>query len=575
MQKTNINPEILQQMLESASNAAEKGQSQFFTPVEFGRRLALALPQHRPAIVDLNCGAAHLLYAAANQTTRHLFGADIDPCRNATRDKNHPAHEMPHLSVDRITYDLTRLYPLLAEVNVRADLFVLNPPWRLHWYRDRLQDLADSDLPAVRDAFAAIEPGLPGGKTIDSTIATLLIALDRCTIYGEGMLIANNATLERLIFAERAPHGAVARHIWGRVIVPGNPMTGLDGCQWKEDEEFHTGIIYFARDHTAGPREFTLEQLAGCRVWRGGAELGSGYYADKTLPDLWRAVHDRVAELEGKRSRVPWNMWLTVNGRIRTQLSLFQKQSRKIDKWEADRLFALNDRAPMELVLQRNQRDELLHVMKHSAWRVEPALIAAVEKAVADYHAARAPLYPLSKIQRLGYLDEQDKIECVADLMGSDGRVVFQKGRSYPIRTQTVTVQRKKKKPNNYTGEMEELELTGQELAIFIAERERAGEKDKVKEYAFMDASLRESNTVVHLVKGCGSPARSSHWDPDEARTVPAQQKKPENTIDFTLQELCDHFSIPEVPDVATVNPQGYAENIAKLEELEKLLSAA
>ena len=69
MQQTNIAPEILQPFFESAANAADKGQSQFFTPLELGATLAQALPKVRPNLVDLNCGAGHLLQASASADT--------------------------------------------------------------------------------------------------------------------------------------------------------------------------------------------------------------------------------------------------------------------------------------------------------------------------------------------------------------------------------------------------------------------------------------------------------------------------------------------------------------------------
>src|SRR5437899_1207653 len=144
MQKTSINPEILQPMFESAANAAEKGQSQFFTSLEFGRKVAQALPRFRPIVVDLNCGARHLLQASATGKTIRLLGADIDPCRGKTIPG---ARDIPF---HRISQDVTLLYPILKEVGWLADLFVLNPPWRLFFYRDRLATLAESALPAVR-----------------------------------------------------------------------------------------------------------------------------------------------------------------------------------------------------------------------------------------------------------------------------------------------------------------------------------------------------------------------------------------------------------------------------------------
>jgi len=46
--------------------------------------------------------------------------------------------------------------------------------------------------------------------------------------------------------------------------------------------------------------------------------------------------------------------------------------------------------------------------------------------------------------------------------------------------------------------------------------------------------------------------------------------ESPDN-IDFTLQQLVEHFIIPDVPDVARVNPDGYQHNLKLLEEIESL----
>jgi hypothetical protein len=541
MQKTSINPEILQPMFEAAANAADKGQSQWFTPTPFGRKVAEALPRHRPTIVDLNCGAGHLLQASALPKTIRLLGADIDPCRGKGVEGGMP--------LNRITCDATKLYGWLKEIGFAADLFVLNPPWRLFFYRERLAGLTESNLPAVRQAFQAVEEG--GGisrDTIDSTIAMLLVALDLCTAYGEGLLIANNATLQRLIFEPGAPHGAVAKHIWAHLVVPGNPMTGLDNCQWQEDQQFHTGVIYFARDHTTGPKEFRWPDLPD-RAYRQGAELRNEYVASHATYELWQVAREKVGEAEGNKPKVPWNLWLEA-GVIHTALSLFEKHSKKINKREVERLFALNGKAPMELVLQRASRDELLQVAEKGGWRVQPELNAAIQQAIREYHAARAPLYPLPEIQRLGYLDEEDEIECKADLADKDQRVIFHHGQHYALRTQTVSITRNVTRPNAFTGDDEDLEYSGQELAFFL--EDKAG-----NEWCFMDAKLRDDPTTE--IPNC------------------KQVKDNENrgaAVDFTLQELCAHFVIPDVPDVATVNPEGYGRFLRLLGELESALGA-
>ncbi len=75
-----------------------------------------------------------------------------------------------------------------------ADLTCLTPPFSLHWPNERLSAFADSLCPAVRQIFEG-EDRQAGKDCIDSTIATWGIALDRMTYRGEGVLIANNATL--------------------------------------------------------------------------------------------------------------------------------------------------------------------------------------------------------------------------------------------------------------------------------------------------------------------------------------------------------------------------------------------
>ena len=80
--------------------------------------LAIPLCHYRPHIVDLNCGNGNLLVAASRRS--RLVGCDIDPSPCEGR-------------VNRVTADVTKLYPLLRAVNWKADVFALNPPWDMHW----------------------------------------------------------------------------------------------------------------------------------------------------------------------------------------------------------------------------------------------------------------------------------------------------------------------------------------------------------------------------------------------------------------------------------------------------------
>lgn len=566
MQRSQINPEIAQQFFESALNAKEKGQSQWFTPADFARRCAIGLPKYRPYICDLNCGAGHLLHASVNKSTLMLMGNDIDPCRGQR------VKEASQYSIERITSDVCKTHELASEVGLQMPLFVLNPPFRLAFPRNHLQALASSECVAVRQAFAGVEENFHRGG-IDSTVAVLLMTLDLCSTVGEGFLICNNATIERLIFKPGAPHGAVAKHIWGHVVVDGNPMTGIQDANFQHDEgEYKTGIIYFAKSHTTGPTKFKdLESVN--RIYRQGEEMRD-YMRNGECVERWLAVKERVKEIESGRVQTPYNVFLR-GGVIETQLSRFETHSKRTNKTEADRLFKLRGKVPMQLVLARAERDELLHVVEEGGWRVDPELKAAIHAAVAAYNSERAPLYPLAEIQRLGYLDEQDEIECKLDLMFEPGRTVpkseevgressraanptliFRAGQKYALRTQTVSITRTATKWNAYTGEEEELEFRGQELAILIeAENE---------EFCFMDLKLaRDPKTEIQNVKKSPNPDKSKK----------AEDRISLQIVDFDLQQLCAHFIIPDVPDVATVDPEGYKRNLQFLEELEQTVN--
>ena len=292
------------------------------------------------------------------------------------------------------------------------------------------------------------------------------------------------------------------------------------------------------------------------RAHRLGGSIRNAYApSDQTLPK-WNIVKEQVRELHGSKPKTPWNLWLDGTGYIRTALSSFEQASKKLNKPAAARLHALNGKAPMQLVLQRADRDEVLDVAERGGWRVQPALLAAVQAAIVQYHASRAPLYPLSDIQRLGYTDEEDFLVCKKAL------ATFRLGRKYPLRSQTITVTRKTQKPN-LVGTLEDFEYTGQELAMFLDQKEwsdgaleqcgAATSNTPSREYSFLDAKLRaDKETRV-----------------PEARRHGRGVALPDAPIDFSLQELVEHFTIPAVPDVATVNPEGYATNLRRLEELE------
>jgi len=596
MQRSSIHPSLLQDMLDSAPNALAKGQAQYFTPDHWATRLAEPLPRHRFVITDLTCGAGGLLHNAANTTTEIVLGCDIDDAWPTRASRLAPRAFAQA--------DLTHLYPLLRTVDFKADLFTLNPPFDLHWSRERLAPLAESDLSSVSKAFQAHD-GRTSRDTIDSTVATLCMALDLGSQYAEGYIIANDSTVQRLILDPTAPHRALLRHIWSIITIPINICSAAPIANRKSQiGNFTTSILYFAVSHTDGPQSTrhiadatedaarsAMQHLAQNRLTlRRGAEVRTfNRTPEKESADKWAAASEECAlrhsqsQLANRKSQIH-NLWLDATGHIATHLSLFEEHT--IDTAIVARLHSLRGLRPMQLVLKRETRDLLTRCCgltqspianRQSAisaplpWHACPQLTAAVATAVREYHEQRAPIVPLPEIQRLGYIDETDTILCKQDLhsamaIGDRLLAMFQAGTAYPVRTQTVVVTRKAEKWTP-AGTKEDVLYTGQELAIFL-EAEAGG-----REYCFMEGRLATNAAVTlgQFTKAGWTP--DPDQDPDQDGNADVDAIPAIAAIDFTLEQLVAHFKIPEVPDIATLRPADYQANLARILELEHLLN--
>jgi hypothetical protein len=404
-----LRPDNLQAVLDSANNAGRLGTQQYLTPPELAAALALMLPPKRERLsaVDLTCGNGHLL---ATTGAGYLYGVDIDPAAVRNRiagDRNQ------RWSVH--SADITLLYPLLAECQAQFDLFALNPPFSLNWHTERLTALNDSLLDAVRESF-------PSRPTIDSTLATLLIALDRCTIYGEGYMLCNESTAIRLFGSPASPSSPVMRHVWLWVSLPEGSFPGAN---------FKPCVLYFAADHR-GEKPYHHEiqgsdfvsiatSLRSLSLRRSAIRKGLALYNDANrsmnADNRWRlAMGEYRVQHSEKAGHQNYNIWME-GGHIRTHLTPFQAQSTRIPKPDALALHTLNNQSPFALVMQKATRSALQRAVTGTLWRVSPDVLAAMEKAMVSFHQARAPLYPLNAVKRLGWLDEKDTIHCSKDFI--------------------------------------------------------------------------------------------------------------------------------------------------------------
>jgi predicted RNA methylase len=509
MRKQSLHFDNLGEVLAASPDSLKRGAQQFETPPEIAAALCTLLPRHRTAIVDLQCGHGNLLRAARNETTEHLLGIDIDPTA---------ACKIPVGQSKIIHADIGKVFPMLAEVNFKFDLAVLNPPFSLRWAASNF-----AAIPGIEEAARAASFGSTGnrcGPTIDSTLATYLMALDRMTTTGEAMMICNEATARRLI----APR-AEARHIWLWLTFP-NFFPGTI-------QNMEVAVLYFAKDHQgAEPHKFQFSKCPSGLDCQTGSVLSTisrkqlitGQERRVTVDPFdavageWKRIRD---EERGKRE---WNIQLGTNGRIHTWLTPFDRIAGRVPMELVEDLQKLHNKRPMELVVQRDQREALKRATEGNVWRVAPDLAKAVTDAIESYNAQRAPFIRLNPVQRLGYLDESDTIGCIGN-----GLIGFSKGKSYPLRSETIENVKieTRKRPESDT--KERVEITGLELLFTIRD-------DHDHWHAFTQHEIEHRSRIEHY---------------------------------HQLAELLENFEIPVVPDVAEARPALYREYIKRLNALE------
>jgi hypothetical protein len=494
-----------------ATNSHIKGLQQYFTPEPWAAALGSALPQYRRTILDPFCGNGSLLRGLANDTTRDGLGLDLDPTGSLGGPKageNRPAanarREMAH-------GDVLDLLPLLEETGTKFDLVALNPPFSLEWPVALLPE--------------SVRKGQHG--TISSTLATLRIAPTLLTPRGEAILIANDSTIERI--HEKSPGDF--HHVWLRLSIP-SFYSGTD-------PSLRIAVL-FLTGKPLEPHQRFREDLGGPVTPDQLAEILDAarhrHFSAPCIDEPWLACRDSARaflnctdEMERRRNpgAAPANVVLDANGKLRTWVSAFQERSFNIPKHLADFLRKINRSHPIELTIQPATRAALTESIQSGIWTIDPPALAAIHAALTAFAIDRAPLAPVSQIQRLGWIDDTETLLCTTDFHD------FKAGQRYPLSSQTLDWSKETLRPRYHAGKRskETILTKGTDLRITI----HHGHAPHSRHFTFNPAN----------------PTGEGH----------------ENC--HTLGDLADHFHIPEVPDITSLHPDRYAQNLALIDDLE------
>lgn len=570
-QGNSINPANIQHFLDSAENAAQMGQRQFFTPPDLAKALLAPIGRNAAtAVVDLMHGSGHLLEAPRKEWR---FGIDVDA--------RSPAH-CKGKGLRTYQADVTRWYPLAAAANFQADLMLLNPPFSLRWDLSRLSALADSPVEGVAAAYAAARKA---GTHIDSTPATLMIALDRLSRDGEGYLICNASTARRFFGdPESSPQSTIVnrqssifsplmRYLWAWAEIPGAVYEG-------QNSSFTTAVLYFSRSHgtlnspayrplrlplyvetpSADPDTVatSLRRFADdAALHRFGSRIQSDYQAIKAdaIADVWDGISAEYHALH-HGARPAFNIRIAPNGTIATHLDPFRKHAYVHDRQLLSTLHGLHGQLPSALVVQQASRAALKHAIHSGVWRVEDAVLDAVAEALREYDAVRAPFYRPNPVQALGWIDEESELVCSAN--GIPG---IHKGDRLPLRTWIEDTLWHATR-TSLGGKAEAFESRGRELVV---------------ELTATDGTLhlfhvRRDDATAQLDQAAIDATILRRIEQAQAKSAP---KEADNLRHHDIRALLDHFHIPIPADIAETRPEEYQANLAALTQLEEIINAA
>ena len=505
-----LNYDNLQQVLDASPDGARLGQQQFYTPETIAEMLARPLTPYRRTITDFQSGRSDLLKGARNGTTENMLGIEIDP----------RARRAPGTT---IIGDCAQVTDLLRKAEADFDLLVLNPPFGIRWPGRFLPPAIDgSDRKNHHAAF------------VDSTYATWLIAHHLISGCGEGYMIANARTVDRLIVPCPA-YGTV----WARLNVP--------SFFENISIDMELSVIYFAADHTrpgyrTAPETVTLEspdergieracneisQMRG-RLLK-GSTVNYGYMASGLTMERWEIVRAEWRRRQDEaQDKLQHNIWMH-GGEIRTHVTPFQSVSGEVSRDMATELHRLNGKKPMQLVVMKDTRLALLKAIRSDIWRVDPQLPKFIDTIVRRYHQERAPFSRPPIVQRIGWLDEEDEIKCVKSLDDA-----FDAGTLYSIESTTFTGTKIEKRPRAGTEHKEEVLVSGEELMLLISDNK--GHKRAFTQFDPSDET-----------KG-GFP-EVAHW--------------------HRLSDLIAHFEMPPVKDLAELQPVEFQRYYDKLTAME------
>ncbi len=390
-------------VLQSYRGRGTRGLQQFFSPLECAELVHKVFGD--VAVVDLTAGNGGLI-SKFPQDKR--FGIEIDPDQARCG------------SYKSITGDLQKVYPLLRQVDFKADAIAINPPFGLQW----------------NDAKYG---------SLNSTVLCYLYAVSLLSSFGQGVLIAGMDRFDREIL--KREEGA----LFYAIIECGDLFDNADiPCvigffTSKQRDKAHR----WKAKRSDLPAQ--ADKVLRCRGDAYVRDWVSGDYLKETA-ELWDTIQ---AEYNRRYKQDKGQYSITKSGnKLSVRLSPYEQIALQKD-YMLPTVRSLHNQAITYFALNRREWTGLLALEDSGSLTIDPALKETVSEVLVEADRQICPLYPIKPQQRLGFLEDTESIQCCMD----DPERKFHKGESYPVSAQSRVTSAKYTEPKlDKDGELVEVE---------------------------------------------------------------------------------------------------------------------
>ena len=452
MKRQSVTAELLEQdeNVFVSQNSHQKGLQQYYSPQKLAEFMARCMNIREGSIIDLTAGCGSLLepFVSENSTTR-TFGIELD--------KGNIPKATDKMRI--VNANLPELYPYLLKVEFQPTGMVLNPPFSLFWDSPELTGSED--------------------KKIESQEATIRMGISLLATSGQGAFIVQKSSWDQKLSHNKV----IADHVYATVIVQNAfaPYSAVECvvCFFtKQEVRYKDKRVDFPvvdmNEHDVDIK-FAVAQRDVFN-WRQRYGLyPTTFEHEETIQENEKRFRAAYAEYKERKSKKSAYNIDFVSGRLKVHLSnyiqyILQNEYTYREKAILEKMHGL---APSYFAFNTQDRRDLFKMVKGKTLvTMSPAAMEEIEKAVIDAEFILAPMYALKPQQRLGYLENIDKIKCVRSFLyrkGSYGEAFeFKKNEEYDVSVRSQTFQAHYDKERGAAGTKTEMIKVGKALSIDI-----------------------------------------------------------------------------------------------------------